>query len=168
VREQDTVWQARPGRLLPECSISNAVDAIYLRPLGNGRYLVGRGFPKPYQDCDPENYKLTADEVFIAEVSARAEKRFPPFRGARLVDAYAALYDVTADWYPFVGPRAGLAGYYDACGGSGHGFKIGPAIGRELADWIVDSRAAPDFAALSYDRLARKELFQQAYGGNRG
>jgi hypothetical protein len=33
---------------------------------------------------------------------------------------------------------------------------------------MVDNRAAADFAALSYDRLARNELFQPAYGGNRG
>jgi glycine/D-amino acid oxidase-like deaminating enzyme len=168
LREQDTVWQARPGRTLPECAVSNAVDAIYLRPLGGGRMLLGRGFPKPYQDCDPENYKQTADEAFIAEVSTRAENRFPPLRGAKLIDAYSALYDVTADWYPFVGARAGLAGYYDACGGSGHGFKIGPAIGRELADWIIDGKVALDFERLSYDRLARNQLFVQAYGGNRG
>lgn len=168
LREQDTVWQAAPGRALPECAISNAVDAIYLRPLGEGRYLLGRGFPKPYEDCDPENYKQTADAPFIAEVSARAELRFPPFQGARLVSAYAALYDVTPDWYPFVGPRAGLSGYYDASGGSGHGFKIGPAIGHDLADWIVDGRCPEDFAALSYDRVAENRLFRQAYGGNRG
>lgn len=168
LREQDTIWQAKPGRKLPECAISNAVDAIYMRPLGEGRYLVGRGFPKPYADCDPENYKQTGDEAFIAEVGERAERRFPPLQGARLIDAYGALYDVTPDWYPFVGPRSGLAGYYDASGGSGHGFKIGPAIGRELAGWIADGRAAPDFAALSYDRVARNALFQTAYGANRG
>lgn len=168
LREQDTIWQARDGRPVPECAISNAVDAIYLRPLEGGRFLIGRGFPKPYEDCDPENYKQTADDPFVAEVSSRAEHRFPPLQGARLVDAYSALYDVTADWYPFIGPRAGLDGYYDASGGSGHGFKIGPAIGRDLADWIVDGKTQSDFARLSYDRVARNELFQQSYGGNRG
>lgn len=168
LREQDTVWQVAPGSVMPDCSISNAVDAIYLRPLGDSRYLLGRGFPKPYEDCDPENYKQTADAAFVAEVAARAELRFPPFQGAVLVAAYAALYDVTPDWYPFVGPRAGLSGYYDASGGSGHGFKIGPAIGRELAGWIIDGRCAEDFAALSYDRVAEQRLFRQSYGGNRG
>jgi sarcosine oxidase subunit beta len=168
LREQDTVWQWRPNRPMPECAISDAVDAIYLRPLGERRVILGRGFPKPYVDCDPENYKQTADESFIAEVRERAELRFPTFQGATLVDSYSALYDVTPDWYPFTGPRAGLAGYCDASGGSGHGFKIAPAIGRELAAWIVDGRTADDFAGLSYDRVARKALFQGAYGGNRG
>ena len=41
-------------------------------------------------------------------------------QGATLVHGYAALYDVTPDWMPFVGPRADVAGYCDASGGSGH------------------------------------------------
>ena len=168
VREQDTVWEARPDRPVPESSISNAVDAIYVRPLGDRRYVLGRGFPKEYVDVDPYNYKTTADEAFVSDVLERAERRFPTFAGLTRIDAYAALYDVTPDWYPFVGPRLGLEGYWDACGGSGHGFKIGPAIGRELAGWIANGTAADDFAQLSHDRIAAGNLFTQTYGGNRG
>jgi glycine/D-amino acid oxidase-like deaminating enzyme len=88
--------------------------------------------------------------------------------GVKRLAAYASLYDVTIDWQPFIGPRSGLDGYYDACGGSGHAFKIGPAVGRELADWIVDGTVEEDFANFSYDRIAAGNLFIQAYGGNRG
>jgi sarcosine oxidase subunit beta len=168
VREQDTVWEARPDRPLPEPSISNAVDAIYLRPAGGRRFIVGRGFPKDYVDVDPYNYKETADDAFIHEVQTRMEHRFPTLAGARLVHSYGALYDVTPDWYQFVGPRAGLAGYADFNGGSGHGFKEAPAIARELVDWLVDGRVADDFRQFSHDRIAAGRLFVQSYGGNRG
>jgi sarcosine oxidase subunit beta len=168
VREQDTVWQVPPGRELPQASISNGFDAIYLRPLGQGRFIIGRGFPKDYLDVDPYNYKATADHAFVADVQARAERRFPAFAGMKLIEAYAALYDVTPDWYPFVGPRSGLAGYADFCGGSGHGFKIAPAIGRELADWLLTGKVADDFRQFSHDRIAAKNLFVQSFGGNRG
>ena len=168
MREQDTVWEARPGRPLPVQSISNAVDAIYVRPLQGGRFTIGRGFPKTYTEVDPYNYKITADDAFIVDVQGRMERRIPPLQGARLVTSYAALYDVTPDWYPFVGPRAGLEGYCDASGGSGHGFKIGPAIGRRLAAWILGGETDPDFRRLSHDRVAQGELFVHAYGGNRG
>ena len=167
VREQDTVWEARGDRPLPEVSISNGVDAIYLRPLGERRYVVGRGYPKDYFSADPYNYKETADEEFVSDVQTRLEHRFPPFAGARRIDSYAALYDVTPDWYPFIGPRGGLTGYYDACGGSGHGFKIGPAIGRHLARWIGEGTVTEDFARLSHDRIAAGKPFVGAYGGNR-
>ncbi len=168
IREQDTVWEARAGRPVPAHSISNAVDATYLRPLGGNRYVVGRGFPKEYFDCDPYNYKLTADDDFVTEVQRRLTMRFPTMDGAKLVDSYAALYDVTVDWYPYVGPRAGLAGYADFSGGSGHGFKIAPALAAELAEWISSGTVKSDFARLSYDRIAKKETFAGSYGGNRG
>ncbi|MBI1779249.1 MAG: FAD-binding oxidoreductase [Proteobacteria bacterium] len=168
VLEQDTVWQVPPGRPVPSVSISNGVDATYLRPLGDRRFVIGRGFPKEYADVDPYNYKETGDEAFIADVQSRIEKRFPAFAGMRLIDAYGALYDVSPDWYPFVGTRAGLAGYADASGGSGHGFKIGPALGRGLANWLVDGDAPQDFKALSHDRLASGRLFVGSFGGNRG
>jgi glycine/D-amino acid oxidase-like deaminating enzyme len=168
VREQDTVWQIPPGRSIPQCSISMGVDACYYRPLGQGRFIIGRGFPKNYFDVDPCNYKTSADEDFIADVQARVERRFPSFAGMKLLEAYAALYDVTPDWYPFVGPRSEVTGYADFSGGSGHGFKIAPAIARELADWLLAGKAADDFRQFSHDRIAVGKLFVQSFGGNRG
>ena len=168
VREQDTVWQIPSGRNIPQVSISNGVDACYFRPLGQRRFIIGRGFPKSYFDVDPYNYKLTADHDFISDVQMRVEHRFLSFAGMKLLEAYAALYDVTPDWYPIVGPRTGLAGYADFCGGSGHGFKIAPAIGRELADRLLTGKVADDFKQFSHDRIAAGNLFMQSFGGNRG
>ncbi len=168
VREQDTVWQVPAGRPVPKTSISMGVDACYYRPLGQGRFIIGRGFPKDYFDVDPYNYKTTADDDFICDVQTRVERRLPSFAGMKLLEAYAALYDVTPDWYPIVGPRSGLAGYADFSGGSGHGFKIAPSIARELADWLLTGKVADDFRQLSYDRFVAGNLFVQSFGGNRG
>jgi len=168
VREQDTVWQIPSRREIPKTSISMGVDATYYRPLGQDRFIIGRGFPKEYVDVDPYNYKTFADADFISDVQTRVERRFPSFAGMKLIEAYAALYDVTPDWYPFVGPRAGTAGYADFSGGSGHGFKIAPAIGRELADWLLTGKVADDFRQFSHDRVAQGNLFVQSFGGNRG
>jgi glycine/D-amino acid oxidase-like deaminating enzyme len=168
VREQDTVWQVPAGRPVPKTSVSMAVDACYYRPLGQGRFIIGRGFPKDYLDVDPYNFKTSADEAFIHDVQTRVERRFPAFAGMKLIEAYAALYDVTPDWYPVVGPRAGIGGYADFSGGSGHGFKIAPAIGKELADWLLTRKVADDFRQFSHDRFASGQLFVQSFGGNRG
>jgi len=168
VREQDTVWQVPAGRTIPKTSISMGVDACYYRPLGQGRFIIGRGFPKEYFDVDPYNFKATADDSFVTDVQTRVERRLPAFSGMKLLEAYAALYDVTPDWYPVVGPRADIAGYADFSGGSGHGFKIAPAIGRELADWVLTGQVADDFRQFSHDRFAAGRLFVQSFGGNRG
>jgi glycine/D-amino acid oxidase-like deaminating enzyme len=74
---------------------------------------------------------------------------------------------VTPDWIPFMGPRAGITGYYDASGGSGHAFKTGPIFARELVDWIVDDRVRDDFRQFSHDRVGAGRMFRQSLGGNR-
>lgn len=167
-RELETVWQACPGRPIPRTSVSNAVDAIYLRPSGKGRFIIGRGFPKSYEEVDPYNYKQTVEDDFIADVHQRAERRFPALASMQCIASDAALYDVSPDWYPITGPRSGLDGYADACGGSGHGFKIAPALGRALARSIVNGAVDGEFPALAHDRFEAGATFVQVYGGNRG
>ena len=168
VREQDSVWEMRTGRPLPVSTLAMAVDGIYVRPMGGTRYIIGRGFPKTYVDCNPYNFKETADPEFISDVLSRIEPRIASFAGGKLIDSYASIYDVTPDWYPFIGPRQGTVGYYDMNGGSGHGFKFGPAFGEELARWILTGEVQPDFAQFSYDRLSTGRAFVQTFGGNRG
>jgi glycine/D-amino acid oxidase-like deaminating enzyme len=157
----------RPGRPLPTTPVANAVDATYLRPLGGLRWLMGRAYPKPYVDVDPSNFKESLDNEAAMEMYTLTVGRVPAIEGARLIEGYAALYDVTSDWLPFVGPRGGLDGYYDFSGGSGHMFKTAPMIARELVGWIVDGRVADDFRQFSHDRVAAGNLFQQGFGGNR-
>ena len=167
VREQDSVWEVPTGRSLPTTPVSNPIEATYMRPMGEGRWLFGRGYPKPYFDVDPYNYKESADENFVLDLRDRWCRRIPSLQGSKLLHAYAALYDVTPDWIPFVGPREGLDGYCDAAGGSGHAFKTGPIFGRELAEWIANNNVRDDFRHFSYDRLASGNSFNQAFGGNR-
>lgn len=167
VREQDAVWEVRPGRPMPECSFSTTIEAAYCRALGNGRFILGLGFPKPYYDTDPYNYKTTIDDDILALSFEKNAKRLPNLEGARLIHAYASLYDISADFYPYVGPRGEVTGYADFSGGSGHGFKIAPAIGQHLARWLASGKTDPEFAQLSYDRVAQGRLFG-GLGGNRG
>ena len=167
VREQDAVWEVRGDRPLPNTPVSNPIEAVYMRPMGEGRWLFGRGYPKPYLDVDPNNFKETCDNEFVVDVYERWCRRIPPLEGSRLLHGYAALYDVTPDWIPFMGPRSGLEGYADACGGSGHAFKTGPIFARELVDWLVDGTVRDDFRQFSHDRVAAGRLFNQSFGGNR-
>ena len=167
VREQDSVWEVPRDRPLPRTPVSNPIEAVYMRPMGEGRWLFGRGYPKPYFEVDPNNFKESCDNDFVVDVYDRWCKRIPALEGSRLLHGYAALYDVTPDWIPFMGPRSGLEGYADACGGSGHAFKTGPVFARELVDWLIDGDVRDDFRQFSHDRVAAGRLFNQSFGGNR-
>ena len=85
-----------------------------------------------------------------------------------MVRAYTGLYDVTPDWHPILGRVDGLDGFYLCAGFSGHGFKIGPAVGEVMAEEILDGAArSVDIARLRFDRFASNALLGAAYGANR-
>ena len=79
----------------------------------------------------------------------RSPRHFPAFANVRIVESWAGLIDVTPDVVPVIGPVPSVPGFYLASGFSGHGFGIGPAAGRLMADIvtgdtpIVDPEAAP-------------------------
>ena len=51
--------------------------------------------------------------------------------------------------------RTGIDGLVVAAGFSGHGFKIAPAVGRLVADIVVDGRSADPRIPETHFRLSR-------------
>ena len=166
-REQDVVFETAPEPTLP-CAVSSQVDRVYMRPYGDGRLLVGRGFPKDYEQADPDDYDETVDEAFERDVHGRVAARLPRLAGMRAVAGRAGLYDVTPDWHPLLGPVPGVDGLHLATGGSGHCFKLGPAIGELVANGVLGRKLQhADIDHFSVRRFAEGREFRSTYGGNR-
>ena len=90
-----------------------------------------------------------------------------PGYGGTYVTGYSGVYDITEDWYPIVGEEE-LGGWYSCFGGSGHGFKIGPAIGESLAAVIAGQEPPVDISSLSGARFSEGRTFSSVWGaGNR-
>jgi sarcosine oxidase subunit beta len=151
----------------PKIPCSDMAKAIYYRPDGD-RTLLGRGFPKNYEQADPDHYREAVGEGFMEEALRLFGERFPPSKNALIGGARTGLYDVTPDWNPILGKADGLMGFYLCCGFSGHGFKLGPAIGELMAEEILDGKAhSIDISPFHISRFERGELLKAAYGGNR-
>jgi glycine/D-amino acid oxidase-like deaminating enzyme len=166
-REQDVVFETAPEATVP-CAVSSQVDRVYLRPYPDGRLLVGRGFPKEYEHADPDGYDDTVDEAFERDVRDRITRRLPRLAGMRRVDGRTGLYDVTPDWHPLLGPVPGVDGLHLATGGSGHCFKLGPAIGELVANELLGRKLNyADITSFSVSRFAEGRPFRSTYGGNR-
>ena len=71
---------------------------------------------------------------------------------------------MTPDWNPILGPAADLAGLTLACGFSGHGFKLAPALGRVLAQSVLGLEEEVAIAPYSLDRFAAGRLLTGVYG----
>jgi sarcosine oxidase subunit beta len=55
---------------------------------------------------------------------------------------YAGLYDMSPDDLPVIGPVPGIDNLYVISGSSGHGFKLGPAVGEAVAQLIETGQSS--------------------------
>jgi len=111
-------------------------------------------------DAEPRwGFATDVDESVFADRLARLAHRFPSAAGMTVADAWAGLYDMTPDAHPIVG-RIG-DGVYAACGFSGHGFMQSPAVGRALAEEIVDGRSSLDLSPYRLERFAGEIEFPE-------
>lgn len=153
VREQ--IVLISPGvDIGPVPVFSDLVSLQYIRPEPGGDILFGNSDLSDAQEADPDDYLNRATEDFIDLTVDRVGTRFPGFPDASISSSYAGCYDATPDWNPVIS-TTGIDGLVVAAGFSGHGFKIAPAVGRLIADLVVDGRSADPRIPESDFRLSR-------------
>ncbi|WP_431238454.1 NAD(P)/FAD-dependent oxidoreductase [Mycolicibacterium aichiense] len=164
VREQ--IVMISPGvDLGPVPVFSDLVSLQYVRPEVGGDVLFGNSDLSDVLTADPDDYLNRATEDFIDLTVDKVGTRFPGFTGAAITSSYAGCYDVTPDWNPIIS-AAGRDGLFVAAGFSGHGFKIAPAVGRLVADLLVDGRSSdPRIPETDFrlSRFAEGELLKSPY-----
>jgi glycine/D-amino acid oxidase-like deaminating enzyme len=88
----------------------------------------------------------------------------PAFDSLRVERSWAGLYDVnTLDGNAIIGEWPLIRGLYLASGFSGHGFQQGPAVGRYLAELIMQRPNSLDLSRLGPERiLENNPLYEHA------
>jgi sarcosine oxidase subunit beta len=99
------------------------------------------------------------DEALVDDWRARLAHRYPRAAGAPVVRTWAGLYDMTPDAHPIIGWVGD--GVYAACGFSGHGFMQSPAVGRAVAEELVDGKSELDLAPYRLDRFGEGAVFPE-------
>jgi glycine/D-amino acid oxidase-like deaminating enzyme len=99
-------------------------------------------------DPEPVDQILTEGQSYLV-------KAFPAFKNMTIVQRWAGLIDATPDAVPVISPVQALPGFYLASGFSGHGFGIGPAAGRLIADLVAGDNPLVDPTPFRFERLAR-------------
>jgi glycine/D-amino acid oxidase-like deaminating enzyme len=79
----------------------------------------------------------------MAAILKGVTKQFPALKGIEIADSWGAYVDCTPDAVPVISP-ADVKGLYIAAGGSGHGFGLGPGIGRLAADLVANDTPCVD------------------------
>lgn len=150
-----------PGTPTPSVPVFSDLHRLqYICREPNGTLLTGNSDHSNPQFADPDNYPNRADDDAIDLAIGKLEYRLPAMPDPRITATYGGCYDVTPDYNPIIGPSP-LEGLFLAAGFSGHGFKISPAVGRLVADLLVDGKTGlPGVtpADFRYARFAEGDL----------
>jgi sarcosine oxidase subunit beta len=104
-------------------------------------------------------FEERVDESLVPDRLARLKRRFPPAANAGVGRAWAGLYDMTPDAHPIIGWVA--EGVYTACGFSGHGFMQSPAVGRAVAEELLEGASSLDLSPYRLERFAAGAVFPE-------
>ncbi|MEP1766008.1 MAG: FAD-binding oxidoreductase [Sulfitobacter sp.] len=85
---------------------------------------------------------------------ADLRKAFPIFEKAQIAQRWAGAIDVTPDAIPVISAIDTIPGFFIATGFSGHGFGIGPAAGRLMADLVMGRSPIVDPTPFRFGRFS--------------
>lgn len=90
----------------------------------------------------------------ISEIKRRFAQAYPQVGEVETMAAWAGMIDVLPDVVPVVDHVAQLPGLITATGMCGHGFGIGPAFGRILADMAQNNAPGHDLGRFNMARFS--------------
>ncbi len=112
---------------------------------GSSGFKVADDAPGPAIDPTSGDRRVSVDG--IARARSFLSRRFPTLADAPLVGAEVCQYETTPDDHFIVDRHPGAANVWIVGGGSGHGFKMGPAVGEMVASLVLaDSVPDPQFS----------------------
>ncbi|MCX7623958.1 MAG: FAD-binding oxidoreductase [Thermomicrobium sp.] len=130
--------------------------SLYFHPEGDG-FLFGMANPD-----EPPGFDKTVDAEWMQRTVEALCRRAPVFEQARIRRGWAGFYEITPDDNPLIGWIEDVEGLAVAAGFSGHGFMHGPAVGRCLAELLLDGESrSVDISAFAPSRFRRGQLIQE-------
>jgi sarcosine oxidase, subunit beta len=153
-RVQVAFFRRPSGYNAPHPVIADFINATYFRSETGHVTLVGAIDPAEANAVvDPDDYRERVDRDFVLDIGNRLVRRYPVMERSQSAGGYASLYAITPDWHPIIDEVPAGSGFFVCAGFSGHGFKLGPAVGVLVADMLT-GQSDPEFSPHLF-RLSR-------------
>jgi sarcosine oxidase len=126
--------------------------------------LESRGFKIAFDShgerVDPDTLTRMVSAESIERVREYVAKRFPALANAPIVETRVCQYENTSNGDFLIDRHPEMNNVWFAGGGSGHGFKHGPAFGEYVTQQILDGgRAEPRFALATKATEQRRAVY---------
>jgi glycine/D-amino acid oxidase-like deaminating enzyme len=134
-------------------------SGIYGTPDIDGRG-VKVGIDEHGPPIDPDTAERIVDGDSIARARAWLARRVPALATAPVIESRVCQYENTSTGDFLIDRHPVHANVWIAGGGSGHGFKHGPAVGERVARMVMTGeRAEPRFSLEHKTRDARRAIY---------
>lgn len=94
----------------------------------------------------------------VRDAVANLGKLFPAAVGVQAVDSWAGNVDLMPDGIPVLGPVADIPGLILATGLTGHGFGMGPIVGKLVSEVALDGKPSFNLQAFRFSRFAEGKV----------
>jgi glycine/D-amino acid oxidase-like deaminating enzyme len=112
-------------------------------------FKIARDAHGPKIDPDAADRRIT--DQALTDVRAYLARRFPELATRPLAESRVCQYENSDNGHFLIDRHPAWDNCWIVGGGSGHGFKHGPAVGRHVADLVLGSGAnQPDFALAAH------------------
>jgi glycine/D-amino acid oxidase-like deaminating enzyme len=95
-------------------------------------------------EFDPTHGERAVDQETLRDIREYVGFRFPALKNAPLVETRVCQYEQTPDGDLIVDQHPQMENVWIVGGGSGHGFKHGPALGELVASMVMGKRELVD------------------------
>ena len=108
---------------------------------------------------DPDHGERVVTAEAIAQVRKFVAERFPGLKDAPIVETRVCQYENTSNGDFAIDRHPGLDNVWVAGGGSGHGFKHGPAVGEYTAERVLKGGSGePRFALAGKEKVQHRSV----------
>jgi sarcosine oxidase subunit beta len=150
-RVQIVIVRRPPGEEATHPVYIDGFHNTWMRTEGEVGTLCGVG--RDQFGVDPDFYDEGVDFDYIAETKRRLVARRPGLANAVMRGGWSGVITMSPDGHAIIDELAPYRGLYGILGESGTNFKTGPAIGKCVAEWVVDG--APQTVDLRAFRATR-------------
>ena len=160
----DVAFVQRPAKVGMHPTVIDDALSMYFRPEGELTLIGLEDFNRMGEP--PESDLGRVGDEFVMRAIDRICERMDGMEEGALHSTHIGRDGLTPDQRAII-DQAGPDGFYVACGFSGTGFKLSPAVGVCVSELILYGKAKlVDISSLNLDRFARGEFLQgeHSYG----
>ena len=123
-------------------------DALYMRQALEGNVHLG-----PHTIQAVENFDQSSRLNEFIHIGRDAPRIFPFLKRVKIIRAFSGLTHWTPDEIPILDRAPTIPNFFLAAGFSGHGFCLGPMVGKLMAEWIADGSSSLDLGGFRWTRF---------------